>query len=253
MVDVPDRDPEAPSDLEETLPPRSLLESYTVSELPVDFTDRVMASLHAGVAPSPAPSRAPWIFAAASSACAIAACVALVLSQRQAPPPTPEPAAPAVAVVAPPPAAPPPAAGPRPAAAPVAVRPSGDVIVQVDPPDAIVRVDGVRIVEASGSPFVRTNLLVGPHLVEVEREGYRSWSQRIDVPAHALPLSVALQPLSPAALVPPGTPRRPKRHAAKAAGDLEGSPDLKNPFGAPEDPTRPPGPSSPDLDDPFGK
>lgn len=251
MVDVHDRDPEAPWDLEETLPPRSLLESYTVSELPVDFTDRVMASLHAGVArfptPSRAPSRAPWIFAAANSACAIAACVALVLSQRQAPPPAPEPAAPAVAV------APPPEAPPSPVASPLVARPSGDVIVQVDPPDAIVRVDGVRIVEASGSPFVRTNLLVGPHLIEVEREGYRSWSQRIDVPAHALPLSVALQPLSTAAFVPPGTPRRPKGRQMKAAEDLEGGPDLKDPFGAPEDPTRPRGPSSPDLDDPFGK
>ena len=249
MVDVPDRDPEAPWALEETLPPRSLLESYAVPELPVDFTDRVMASLHGDVARPPTPSRAPWILAAASTACAIAACVALVLSQRQAPAPTPEPAAPAVAV-APPPAAPPPAAPPMPVAAPVVARPSGDVIVQVDPPDAIVRVDGVRIVEASGSPFVRTNLLVGPHLIEVEREGYVSWSQRIDVPAHALPLSVELQPLSDGALVPPGTPRRPKPRATKAAGDVEGSPDLKDPFGAPE---APPGPSSPDLDDPFGK
>lgn len=240
MVDAPDRDPEAPWDLEETLPPRALLESYAVSELPVDFTDRVMASLHTGAPRLPAPSRGPWILAAASSACAIAACVALVLSQRQAP--TPEPVVPAVAV------AQAPVEPPKPAAAPVVAPPVGDVIVQVDPPDAIVRVDGVRIVEASGSPFVRTNLLVGPHLVEVEREGFVSWSQRIDVPAHALPVSVALQPVSIEAFVPPATPRRPRR-PTKAAG----TPDLKDPFGAPYDPGRPRGPSPPDLDDPFGQ
>lgn len=242
MVDVDDRDPEAPWDLEETLPPRALLESYAVSELPVDFTDRVMASLHAGAQRPPAPSRGPWILAATSSACAIAACVALVISQRQPPTPTPEPAAPTVAAA-------PVVATPVPVTSPLATRATGDVIVQVDPPDAIVRVDGVRIVEASGSPFVRTNLLAGPHLVEVQREGYVSWSQRIDVPAHALPLSVTLQPLSIEAFVPPAAPRRPRR-PTKGAG---GSPDLKDPFGAPEEPARPPGASSDDLDDPFGK
>lgn len=238
-------------DLDEALPPRDVLEAYTVPDLPLDFTDRVMASLHPTTTPH-RPVRAPWIVAGVATACAIAATALLVLTPRRE-------VTQVVPVVAATPAGP--AAEPVPVAAPIAAA-TGDLVIEATPHDAIVRIDGVPIGESlGGSPFVRTNLPVGTHVVEVERDGFLPWHRSIDLPPRALHLKVELHAAEVAPTLAPGTPVPEPRARPRASKRPAGSPDLKNPFGTPvpdlEDPfakhePAKPGSSSPDMKDPFG-
>lgn len=227
-------------ELDEAMPPLAVLEAYTVPDLPFDFSDRVMASLQSAATAPPRPVRAPWIVAGVAMACAIAATVALVLTpQRDVTRST------AAVVAASTPAGP--TAPPVSVAAPVAIA-TGDLVIDASPHDAIVRIDGVPVGESTGgSPFVRTNLPVGTHLVEIERDGYLPWHRSIDVPPRALQLKVELRPTEPAGPVEIITTEDPAAAASKTRrprppSKPSGSPDLKNPFGL----------SPPDLEDPFG-
>lgn len=232
-------------ELDEALPPLAVLEAYTVPDLPMDFTDRVMASLHPTTARPTAPVRAPWIVAGVATACAIAATVMLVLVQMRGPVPT-------TVVASTPPV---PAADPVPVAAPP-LPTTGDLVIEATPHDAIVRIDGKPITDTTGgSPFVRTNLAVGSHLVEVERDGFLPWHRSIDVPPRALHLTIALRatatPPHVESFVPieatpePTKPRRPKRPDKPSRTT---SADLKDPFSAPPDDDT----AKPDMKDPFG-
>jgi len=137
--------------------------------------------------------------------------------------------------------------GPTAQLVPVVVA-TGDLVIEASPHDAIVRIDGVPVGESmGGSPFVRTNLPVGAHLVEIERDGYLPWHRSIDVPPRALQLKIELHPTEPVGPVEIITTEDPSTAASKPRrppppSKPSGSPDLKNPFGT----------SPPDLEDPFG-
>lgn len=210
------------------LAPRHVLEAMIVPELPADFADRVMVALApAGVVTTaPRSSRLPWAVAAATTAFAVAAMLTLVWSL---PARTPEPSQPSqpsqsseptpVVVAAPPPA-------PAPSL--------GHLVLEVEPADATVRIDGALV--SGPSPFVVTNLAIGRHAIEVEREGYERWSRTVDLPSGPLALPIALQatakpatsvaPLDPGAFLPPAKPRPSKRSRPAASKPS----DLVDPF-----------------------
>lgn len=196
---------------DDELAPRHVLEAYAVPELPFDFTDRVMGSLQASAVIPAAPRRStlPWTIAGCATLVALAAALMLVWIGRERIV-VPEPS---VAVAAPPVVYVP---TPLPAAAPA----RGHLVLSVDPHDAIVRVDGRTI--TGPSPFVATNLAIGDHAIDIERDGYVAWSRRIDVPSGELDLPISLVALPTAAVAPVRTPSK-----AKSSG---GSPDLMDPF-----------------------
>ncbi len=251
MID--DHDSDGPT----AMPPHHVLEAFTVPTLPSDFTDRVMASLQppgAAGAVAAAPLRPaprgswPWLFAGIGlGAAAMAAAALVVLRLHGSPAATPEPVAVTPAATD--------AATPVIAAAPATKL--GHLVIECEPADAIVRVDGRAI--TGTSPVVVTNLVPGPHEIMVEREGHASWSQRIDVPADVLPLKLHLRALAAPdldAFMPPApdaageptpAPTKPVRPRTKKSGarsladvfgvsDSGGSPDLKDPFGAAAEP-----------------
>lgn len=219
---------------DEALPSRALLEAYAVPEVPVGFTDRVMASMHAPAVAMPTrASNVPWIVAV--TATIVAAAAVTVLAVRWSPAAPPAPAAPAVATATRPPEVPV-------AAAPAArvessMPPTGDIIVVTQPRDATVRIDGVDMSNASGgSPHVRTKVGTGMHTIEVTREGFAPWRTTVDLPSRALQLEVILDAappsvapvVTPPVVTPPVAIPRPRRPSKPAP---TGSPDLKDPFG----------------------
>lgn len=248
MID--DHDSDGPT----TMPPHHVLEAFTVPTLPSDFTDRVMASLQppganpvmtAAALQSPRASW-PWLVSGLAMGAAATAAVTLLVLHLHAPAPTThEPV-----VLAPVPG--------EPLAPVVAVSPApkfGHLVITCEPGDAIVRVDGRTI--PGTSPVVVTNLVPGPHDVVVEREGHTGWSQRIDVPADVLPLTLRLPeiaapdldafmpPPDDAAAAPAKAVRpRPKKSGPRSlrdifgASDSGGSPDLKDPFARSDEPER---------------
>jgi hypothetical protein len=106
------------------------------------------------------------------------------------PPPSvaPYPGAP-VAPVMPYPAPPPPAASPY----PIPANPAGRVLILVNPVDAEVYVDGVRLQQRSDLSY-EVGLLAGPHRVDVKKDGYRPYSRKVDVaPGGGLYLPIGLE------------------------------------------------------------
>ncbi len=208
---------------DDELAPRHVLETLTVPELPYDFTDRVMGSLHA--APQ-TPLRRPWLpwtVAATSSAVALAAAVVLVAAW---PARAPVAATPRAAEIAPAIAVAPPVSPAR-----------GHLVLAVQPRDASVRIDGVAL--AGPSPFVATNLVPGRHAIAIERAGHLGWTRELDVPEGKLDLSIELPVDAPidAADVPEDiteTARAPivsaRRSSASGGAPTSDLPRMKDPF-----------------------
>lgn len=74
----------------------------------------------------------------------------------------------------------------------VPVRPAGRVLLVVDPVDAEVYVDGLRLQQLPDLSY-QIALLAGAHRLEVRREGYRTAFHLLDVPPGAglyLPVSL---------------------------------------------------------------
>jgi hypothetical protein len=70
--------------------------------------------------------------------------------------------------------------------------PRGHLTLEVDPPDAIVELDGVAL--QGPSPFVATELSTGRHELRVHREGHVAWTRVVHVPASQLHLPIKLLP-----------------------------------------------------------
>jgi hypothetical protein len=183
-------DREHAAELDELLP-RSALEEWTVPEMPEDMKDRVMTQMHepwtVGMDPPAVtlPPRRPvtTTIATFTAVAALAASVAaIVIGLHGADPPRIE-----VPIVS---ATPPPVA----VAEPIR-EPRGHLTIATDPPDAICEVDGVAL--PGPSPFVATDLGVGPHEIRIHREGNDEWQRVVNVPDGQLHLPVTLQPGPP--------------------------------------------------------
>jgi len=72
----------------------------------------------------------------------------------------------------------------------------GTIHLTTTPKDAIVKIDGVPVL-GNASPFVIANVEPDvPHIVEISKDGYRTWSQPVAVqPGQGFDLSVPLDPL----------------------------------------------------------
>jgi len=167
-----------PFDHDDAWPGPQLLASWTVPTLPSEFADRVLFDWHGprGVPSTPARERRrmPGTIAIATIAAAIAmaAIVVLWLVPRNAPMPVQDPRTNDDAAVAHP------------------VRTTTSLVLQVSPRDAVVRVDGIPI--AGPTPFVATALAVGPHDLEVRRDGFVPVTKMVDVDHDGLQLSLVL-------------------------------------------------------------
>jgi hypothetical protein len=175
---------EIPEDAE--LLPRELLEAWGVPEMPSDMKERVMTQIDEPwnvegptqwgaspmVGPPPMRSRASTIALLTAVAAAAASVAAVLMSIRPDRGPL-EPRGESVAVVQQLPPA-----------------PRGHLTLEVDPPDAVVEVDG--IVLQGPSPFVATDLSVGRHELRVHREGHVEWTRVVQVPQSQLHLPIKL-------------------------------------------------------------
>jgi hypothetical protein len=72
----------------------------------------------------------------------------------------------------------------------------GTIHLMTTPKDAIVKIDGVPVL-GNASPFVIANVVPDlPHIVEISKDGYRTWSQPVAVqPGQSFDLNVPLDPL----------------------------------------------------------
>jgi serine/threonine protein kinase len=107
----------------------------------------------------------------------------------------------------------------------------GVVQLTTHPADAVVLFDGKPV--GSSSPFVRTGVEPGEkHLIEVKKDGYRSWSQEVQVQAgQTLQFPVTLQPegeptpATPTAAEPSAPTPAPVEEVAATGGfSLESTP-----------------------------
>jgi hypothetical protein len=64
----------------------------------------------------------------------------------------------------------------------IELKPGGRLVIEVEPRDADVYVDGMRLTNRSEQGF-DLGLLAGRHRVDVRRAGSQPWSQEVDVPA----------------------------------------------------------------------
>lgn len=84
---------------------------------------------------------------------------------------------------------------PQPSASPypIPVNPAGRVLILVNPVDAEVYVDGVRLQQQADLSY-EIGLLAGPHHLQVRKEGFQPYSQRLEiVPGSGLYLPIALE------------------------------------------------------------
>ncbi len=84
---------------------------------------------------------------------------------------------------------------PPPPASPyhIPVNPAGRVLILVNPVDAEVYVDGVRLQQQADLSY-EIGLLAGPHRVDVKKDGHKPYSQRLDIVAGSgLYLPIALE------------------------------------------------------------
>jgi hypothetical protein len=73
---------------------------------------------------------------------------------------------------------------------------SGMLAIRVQPADAVVLIDGERW-ETSGSGPLRVQVTPGSHRVEVQKDGYQTFTTTVQVPAGGpTPLNVSLTPRS---------------------------------------------------------
>lgn len=101
-------------------------------------------------------------------------------------PPPPPPYSNAPAPVVPPP---PPPASPY----PIRVNPAGRLLVLVNPVDAEVYLDGVRLQQQADLSY-EVGLLAGFHQLEVKKDGYKAHSERVEIlPGTGLYLPIALE------------------------------------------------------------
>jgi hypothetical protein len=76
---------------------------------------------------------------------------------------------------------------------PMHVNPAGRMLILVNPVDAEVYVDGVRLQQQSDLSY-EVGLLAGPHQVDVKKDGYKAYSRRVDiVPGGGMYLPIALE------------------------------------------------------------
>jgi hypothetical protein len=76
---------------------------------------------------------------------------------------------------------------------PMPVNPAGRVLLLVNPVDAEVYVDGVRLQQQADLSY-EIGLLAGPHRVEVKKDGYKTYSQHLEiVPGSSLYLPIGLE------------------------------------------------------------
>jgi TonB family protein len=178
------------------LPSRAVLDEWTVAEMPKDMKERVMAQMHeqwnvatqpVGGAPfgayMPAQSNGAHVLAmvvAAIAATAAAAALVITWQRGDVPAPVGPPQSQPTAVALP----------------PELTRPNrGHLTLEVDPPDAVVEIDG-RTIEGP-SPFVATGLAIGPHDVLVKRDGHVEWKRVVDMPGGQLHLPITLVAADP--------------------------------------------------------
>jgi hypothetical protein len=76
---------------------------------------------------------------------------------------------------------------------PMQVNPAGRVLILVNPVDAEVYVDGVRLRQQDDLSY-EVGLLAGPHHVDVKKDGYKPFSRKVDiVPGSGMYLPIALE------------------------------------------------------------
>ena len=160
----------------DALLPLEALDAWSVPDMPENMKERVMSQLdetwrvgttgHPGA--SPDKSRASTIALLTAVAAAAAAAAAVLLVVRPEAEPT----------------------GPRNDAVVTAPAPRGHLTLEVDPPDAVVELDGVAL--QGPSPFVATELSVGSHELRVHHEGHVAWTRVVHVPSSQLHLPIKL-------------------------------------------------------------
>lgn len=64
---------------------------------------------------------------------------------------------------------------------PVKVNPAGRLLILVNPVDAEVYVDSIRLQQRQDLSY-EVGLLAGPHQVDVKSDGYKPFSQKLDIP-----------------------------------------------------------------------
>lgn len=64
----------------------------------------------------------------------------------------------------------------------IELKPGGRLVIEVEPKDAEVYVDGMRLT-TKGQHGFEMGLLAGRHRLDVRRAGMQPWSQDVDVPA----------------------------------------------------------------------
>ncbi|MFB3819032.1 MAG: hypothetical protein ACE147_15320 [Candidatus Methylomirabilales bacterium] len=76
---------------------------------------------------------------------------------------------------------------------PAAVNPAGRLLILVNPVDAEVYVDGVRLQQREDLSY-EVGLLAGPHQLEVRKDGYKAFSKRLDIlPGGGMYVPIALE------------------------------------------------------------
>jgi hypothetical protein len=169
---------------EPKLPPRAVLDTWLVPELPDDFADRVVDAWRMETEPParPAPRAArPWrrtAIAAVAGALAASIVFALLRPTPQADPETHgvEPVPPTSAV----------SVGPPPVAGEVD---KVGLAVHVTPAGARVRIDGAEIAADPTGEHHVTAVVPGVHAIAISREGSLTIREEIDVPTRGLSLT----------------------------------------------------------------
>ena len=76
---------------------------------------------------------------------------------------------------------------------PVRVNPAGRLLILVNPVDAEVYLDGVRLQQQSDLSY-EVGLLAGPHQLDIKKDGYKAYSQRVEIlPGAGIYLPIALE------------------------------------------------------------
>lgn len=76
---------------------------------------------------------------------------------------------------------------------PASIKPAGRLVIIVDPVEAEVYVDGVRLPQRANR-WYEVGLLAGPHRVDIRQEGFKSLSEAVDIPpGGGLVLSIQLE------------------------------------------------------------
>jgi len=88
---------------------------------------------------------------------------------------------------------PPAAAPPQPSPYPMQVNPAGRLLILVNPVDAEVYVDGVRLQQREDLSY-EVGLLAGPHQIDVRKDGYKTFSKRLEIlPGGGMYVPIALE------------------------------------------------------------